>query len=318
MVQKNINEVNFLPAFESYLNELVENDAFSGSVLLAYEGKPLFLKAYGIANFSCGQKNQIDTKFNLGSMNKMFTSVAIAQLAQNGKLGFTDTLEKLLGEYPNKTAASKITVEQLLTHTSGLGDYFNQKYENASKLQFKKIADYFPLFVNEPLEFEPGTRFRYSNAGYMVLGAIIEQLSHQDYFDYVKERIYKPAGMINSDAYELDYDIPNLAVGYTASDQKGLRKNNLFLHVVKGGPAGGGYSTAEDLLRFALALQSHKLLNPKYTELITKGRVTARNGMYAYGFLETSLNNLRIVGHAGGFAGISSSSTSTLTSDMSL
>src|SRR5207248_10392873 len=144
--------------------------------------------------------------------------------------------------------------------TSGIGDYFNDKYMEASKDRFRAIADYFPLFVDKPLAFEPGQQFRYSNAGFMVLGAVVEKVSGQDYFDYVRQQIYQPAGMINTDAYEMDHDTPNLAIGYTSraprgGSQLGERQNNLFLHVVKGGPAGGGFSTVEDLLRFDVALR---------------------------------------------------------------
>src|SRR5262249_35303008 len=162
--------------------------------------------------------------------------VAIAQLAQQGKLAFTDPIGKHLPYYPNKDAARKVTIHHLLTHTSGIGDYFNQKFMEASKDRFRTIADFFPLFADKPLAFEPGKEFRYSNAGFMVLGAVVEKVSGQNYYDYVREHIYKPAGMVNTDAYEMDHDTPNLAIGYTSRDPSGRsvpggRKNNLFLHV---------------------------------------------------------------------------------------
>src|SRR5690606_1893449 len=112
--------------------------------------------------------------------------------------------------------AEKVTVHQLLTHTSGLGDFFNDPYRKADKSRLRDIKDFLPLFVDEPLAFEPGTRWQYSNSGFVLLGAIIEKASGQNYFDYVREHIYKPAGMTSSDAYEIDRDTPNLAVGYTA------------------------------------------------------------------------------------------------------
>jgi CubicO group peptidase (beta-lactamase class C family) len=312
-----LTDVEMIKTIETSLDKLVQADAFSGVVLIAKNGIPIFQKAYGIANKACNMPNNSDTKFNLGSINKMFTAIAIGQLAEQGKLSFDDTVGKLLPDYPNKTVAQKVTVAHLLSHTSGLGGFFNETWENASKLRFLKIADYFSLFVDKPLVFEPGARWRYSNAGFIVLGAIVEKVSGQDYFEYVREHIYKPAGMSNTDAFELDFDTPNLAVGYTYENRpqddkagsraaRGPRRNNLFLHGVKGGPAGGGYSTAPDLLRFAVALQNNKLLSAEMTKVITtaKPQSFAPDNRYAYGFADHIINGCRVFGHNGGFAGI--------------
>ncbi|HLK60471.1 MAG TPA: serine hydrolase domain-containing protein, partial [Chthonomonadaceae bacterium] len=258
--------------------------------------------------------NHIETKFNLGSMNKMFTAVAIAQLAQQGKLGFDDPIGKYLTDLPNADMAHKVTIHHLLTHTSGVGDYFNERFDEASRARFREIKDYLPLFVDRPLEFEPGARFRYSNGGFMLLGAIVEKVSGQNYFDYVREHIYRPAGMTHTDAYSLDHDTPNLATGYTRMDGDDLLgnagpRNNIFLHVMRGGPAGGGYSTVEDLTRFSEALLGGKLLDKKYVDLLLTGKVEVGREpgvRYGYGFFTRNENGQRIVGHSGGFPGISS------------
>jgi CubicO group peptidase (beta-lactamase class C family) len=217
-----------------------------------------------------------------------------------------------LPDYPNKAVASKVTIHHLLTHTSGMGSYWNDKFE-AAKDKIRKVADFMPFFVDGPLQFEPGQRWSYSNAGYIVLGAIIEKASGQDYYDYVREHVFKPAGMTNTDCYELDRDTPNLAVGYTRMGQKqpqpGPRRNNLLLHGLRGGPAGGGYSTVEDLLRFDIALRSHKLLDARYTDLVLTGKSKTdpdEEDWYAYGFGDRRVNGKRIVGHTGGLPGISS------------
>jgi CubicO group peptidase (beta-lactamase class C family) len=306
-----LTDQEIVQKLEAYLEKEAGSDRFSGAVLFARDGAPLFAKAYGLASKAWNVPNRVDTKFNLGSMNKMFTAVAIAQLAQEGKLAFTDPLIKHLPDYPNKDVAQKVTLHHLLTHTSGIGDYFTRKFMETSKDRFRKIRDYFPLFVDKPLEFEPGKKFRYSNAGFMVLGAVVEKVSGQSYFDYVREHVYQPAGMVNTDAYEMDYDTPNLAIGYTRQQAKssGGRKNNLFMHVVKGGPAGGGFSTVEDLFRFAVALRTNRLLDAKHTDLLLTGKVDTGRGshtQYGYGFMITDYRGTRIAGHGGGFPGINS------------
>jgi D-alanyl-D-alanine carboxypeptidase len=311
---KRMSDAEVVRSLEAFVDKRVAQDKFSGAVLVAKDGVPIFKKAYGLASGAYNISNRTDTKFNLGSMNKMFTAVAIAQLAEQGKLSFDDMIGKHLPDYPNKAVAEKVTIHHLLTHTSGLGNYFNDKFEDSSRAKFRTVQDYLPLFVNDPLLFEPGQRWEYSNAGFMVLGAIIEKVSGQNYFDYVREHIYKPAGMINTDAYEMDSDTPNLAIGYTSRVQNGVpmngqRRNNLFMHVIKGGPAGGGYSTVEDLLRFATGLLRHKLLNPKYTEILLAGKISTPRGeneKYAYGFFEEIVNGQRRVGHGGAFPGVSS------------
>jgi len=141
----------------------------------------------------------------------------------------------------------------------------------------------------------------------LVLGKVIEVVTKQDYFDYVREHLYKPAGMMNTDAYELDRVNPNLAVGYQKEFQEDGTKrfrNNLFLHVIRGGPAGGGYSTAEDLVRFAEALKSGKLVSPNTFELMTTPKPELNSPQYGYGFGVDAQTG--VVGHSGGFPGISS------------
>ncbi|MDY7228901.1 serine hydrolase domain-containing protein [Hyalangium rubrum] len=310
-----LTDAQVASATKAYVEKLVAADAFSGAVLIAHGNKVVYQGAFGLASRAYQVPNRVDTKFNLGSMNKMFTSVAIAQLVEAGKLSYEDTVGKILPDYPNKAVAEKVTVHQLLTHTAGLGSYFNDQYMKADKSRFRDVNDYLPLFVQEPLAFEPGTSWRYSNSGFMLLGAIIEKASGQNYFVYVREHIYKPAGMTNSEAYELDRETPNLAVGYTSQgpgeQQSPTREwNNLFLHVVKGGPAGGGFSTVEDLWKFSRALQAHKLLSARSTELVTTGKVQPspkhENDKYAYGFSDELVQGTHIVGHNGGFPGINS------------
>ena len=292
---------------ERYVGALAGADAFSGAVLLARDGKTIFSRAYGLANKDFDAPNRIDTRFNLGSMNKMFTSVAIAQLVEQGKLSFDDPLSKFLPTFPNPAAAKKIQIKHLLSHTAGLGSYFNDEFERSSRARFRTVDDMMQLAAGDSLAFEPGTRWSYSNTGMLVLGKVIEVASGQDYFSYIKDHVYRPAGMTNSDSYELDYVNRNLAVGYEKefeADGSSRFKNNLFMHVIRGGPAGGGYSTVEDLRRFADALLSGKLVGRAYVDQLTSPKPELNSPRYGFGFgvdAETGT-----VGHSGGFPGISS------------
>ncbi|MBW8875673.1 MAG: beta-lactamase family protein [Acidobacteria bacterium] len=239
-------------------------DEFSGVVLLARDGKPLFRQAYGFADLGLKVPNNPETKFNLGSINKVFTRIAVEQLALAGKLSLDDTIGKWLPDYPNKDAAARVTILQLRDMRSGLGDIFTEEFEKGAKDRLLKPRDLFVLFANKPLLFEPGSKQQYSNAGYVVLGAIVEAASGQDYYEYVREHIYKPAGMTSTDSWELDVPVSNRAVGYTKEGPRGpapggARRNNLFTTFFKGSPAGGGYSTVDDMLRFDTALRSGTL-----------------------------------------------------------
>lgn len=305
---KKLTQDELLKELRAYLEHLADLDAFSGAVLLAKDGKVLLTYACGPASKRFNAANRLDTKFNLGSMNKMFTGVAVAQLAETGKLAFDDSVSKYLDEeWLPPELADKVTIHHLLTHTSGLGSYFNDEFEKSSRLRFRAIDDYQPLVTDKSLAFEPGESWRYSNTGFLLLGAIIEKVTGQSYFDCVREHVYQPAGMTNTDAYEMDQPVPNLAIGYSKDRTKdGIRwTNNIFKHVVKGGPAGGGFSTVEDLLKFDQALRNHKLLSPKYTELLWTPKPESHAVDYGYGFGIEGTPDDRIVGHAGGFAGIS-------------
>lgn len=285
-----------------FLEKLAAEDRFSGVVLMAKDGQPVFAKAYGYSDREKKTPNQADTAFNLGSMNKMFTSVAVAQLVQQGKMRYTDTVAKLLPDYPNTAVAEKITLHQLLTHTSGLGDFFGPEFDQ-KKDTIRDLKDYLQFFANKPLQFEPGAGWAYSNAGMIVAGLIVERVSGQNYFEYVREHVYKPAGMNDSGTYEKTKPQAKQAVGYTKQDGKWV--SNYDSLPLMGSSAGGGYSTAPDLLRFDQALRGHKLLNAELTSNITTGKVNTPLGdKYAYGFSESLVDGKRVVGHNGGGAGI--------------
>jgi CubicO group peptidase (beta-lactamase class C family) len=248
------------------IDKQVAADAFSGVVLVARQGEVLFQQAYGYASLEYRVPNRPDTRFNLGSINKVFTQLAVEQLARKGKLSYDDPIGKFLPDYPHPDAR-QATVRQLVDMTSGIGDFFGPEYMATPKNRIRDLADYLPLFASKPLLFKPGAGRQYSNGGYVVLGLIVEKASGQSYFDYVAENIYRPAGMDSSGHAESDIPEMNLAGGYTRRWDEGNhenepRRNNIHTRPARGSSAGGGYATAVDLVRFVSAVKSGKLVGP--------------------------------------------------------
>jgi len=303
-----LSDAAIAEALKGYVARLAAADAFSGTVLVAKDGEVIYADAVGIANRDFGVPVRLDTKFNLGSMNKMFTGVAAAQLAQAGKLSMEDPIGRYLDEeWLARGALDAIQVRHLLTHTAGLGSYFNEMFDRSSRALYRRVEDYKPLVRDETPAFSPGTEWRYSNTGMLIAGAVIERASGQDYFDYIREHITGPAGMMNTDCYELDRVNPNLAVGYLKEQgPAGTEyRNNLFMHVMRGGPAGGGYSTVEDLLKFDRALRAGRLLSKEWLEQVWSAHPEVSSPRYGYGFGIEDGPAGRVVGHNGGFVGIS-------------
>ena len=246
------NNDELLAAVKEYGRQTSEAGEFSGVILVAQNGIPLFEQAYGYADQEKKIPNRVDTKFNIGSINKSFTGLAIRQLVAGKKVSLDDPIGKFLPDYPNKDAAAKVTVRHLLDMTSGVGDFFGDRYEATPKEKIRSLEDYLPLFADKPLEFEPGARERYSNGGYIVLGLIIEKASGTDYYTYVRDHIFNPAGMNDSASFEKDAAVPNRALGYVRDGSSW--KPNYETLPGRGSSAGGGYSTARDLLKYTIAL----------------------------------------------------------------
>jgi CubicO group peptidase (beta-lactamase class C family) len=294
---------------ESYLARLAEAEVFSGTALLARNGDVVFEAARGIAERNNDVPMRLDTRLNLGSMNKMFTAVVIGQLVDDGKLTFQDPVSKFLaGKGWTRADLSKVRIEHLLSHTSGLGSYFNENYRRTARQLLRKVDDYKPLVAEETLAFEPGTKWQYSNTGFLLLGAVIEAVTGKDYFDVVRERVYGKAGMKDTDCYDVDRVVPNLAVGYSRERAgQGVRWTaNTFEHVIRGGPAGGGYSTARDLMAFAEAMRHGKLVSEATRDQLWSAKPDLSSPEYGFGFGIGQDPLGRSVGHSGGFPGISS------------
>jgi CubicO group peptidase (beta-lactamase class C family) len=246
-------------------------------------------------------------------MSKMFTATAIAQLIEQGKLSLDDTLEQVLPNYPDKAAARRIKIWHLLSHQSGLGNFFNDEYRRNPE-KYIRPADYFSLFANKPLFFEPGTKFSYSNAGMVVLGAVVEQISKRRFEDYLRENIFAPAGMKNT--FYNPADAPknrfaSLHTRFESNDPLEIEPRKEKSNNRIASPAGDSFTTAEDMLLFVRALQTGKLVKREtLTEFTTLNARTPPAEKYVFGFETKSYNGKTGYGHSGGAPGVN---TNTIT-----
>jgi CubicO group peptidase (beta-lactamase class C family) len=299
-------EADAIAALRAELDALVAKDGFSGAVLVARHGKPIFAQAYGLADREKRIANTLDTRFRIGSMNKMFTATAILQLVQARKLSLDDTVGKHLPDYPNKHVASKVKIHHLLTHTGGTGDIFGPDYD-AKRLELRTLEDYVKLYGNRELLHEPGEGDRYSNYGFVLLGVIIEKVTRKSYYDHVQASVFKPAAMTSTSSPFEDRPMAGRSIAYTKQlgDQRLAAwtdaKDTLPIRATS---AGGGDSTVGDLLKFANALTANKLLDKKHGELLTARKTGEPAGGYAYGFGTSEQDGVRCFGHGGGAPGM--------------
>lgn len=294
----------FAAQMDAHFTDAAATLQFSGAVLVMRDGATLFEGAYGLADRDLAIKNTLDTKFRVGSMNKMLTAVAILQLVQAGKVSLDATFGTYIPGYPNADMASKVTIHHLLTHTGGTGDIFGPQF-TANRLSLRDAEDYLELYGTRALLFAPGTQWAYSNYGFMLLGAVVERVSGMSYDDYVATNILAPAGMTQTGASPEDVVVPKRSVGYMK--QNGALVSNAPTLPYRGTPAGGWYSTVGDIARFATALREHKLLDATHTTLLLAGKITMGQSIvkYAYGFIDRVQVGRRLVGHGGGAPGMS-------------
>lgn len=256
------SDTNIENKIDLFLNDLTEEE-FSGTVLVSKNNNVIQKRAYGLASKELDVKNKIDTKFNIASITKTFTAIAILQLYEQGKIDLNTPIGEYLKDYPNKKVRNSVSISQLLTHTAGLPNFYVTNFLDRCKFEFKEVKDFLPLFVDDPLFSEPGTEYNYDAAGYVLLGLIIEEVSGTNYYDYLKENVFLIAKMPNTAAYEVDEIVENKANGYTfAEDTTKPLKNNIF-YLSKASPGGFHYSTVEDLSNFIKALFDQKLLEEK-------------------------------------------------------
>lgn len=291
-----------LSGVQDKASSMAERQQFSGNLLIARGGNVLLSRSWGQARRETEVANDSDTRFRIASMFKMFTAVAILQLVDAGKLDLDGKLGTYLSHYPNRRLAREVSVRQLLAHTGGTGDIFTPEYF-ARREQVREHQDYIDLFGEREPEFTPGSATQYSNYGYVLLGAIIEQVSGRNYHDYLQAEVFAPAGMVATGAMPEQQVAKQLAVGYTLQHGR-LQDNREFLPW-RGTAAGGGHSTANDLFRFVQALQGGRLLSTERLAQATQAQNA--DGWYGFGFLVGGDGQLRWFGHDGGAEGMSAS-----------
>jgi CubicO group peptidase (beta-lactamase class C family) len=299
LVLHRLPQAQALAALAEHAQERARAGEFAGAVLVARHGKILLQDAWGRADRKTGKPNTPATRFRIGSMNKMFTAVATLQLVEAGKLALDDPIGQHLPGYPNKEVAAKVTVRHLLTHTGGTGDIFGPEFEE-HRLQLREHRDYLKLYGSRGLTQEPGARFEYSNYGFVLLGAVIEHVSGESYYDYVRDNVFRRAGMRSTGSLPEAVDVPDRAVGYMRASPSAAWAPNTDTLPWRGTAAGGGYSTVGDLLRFAQALNSGRLISKATLAQATR----PHQQQYGYGFGVQGQGRLRSYGHGGGAPGM--------------
>ncbi len=299
------------PDLRDYLEFRTSKGRYSGVTGIFKNGEMIFEYIGGEASQSWSIPNSPETRFNLASVTKMFTATGIGILIDRDSLRFEDKIIDHFPHFPDAEIAKSVSIEALLSHTSGLSDFFFERaYLESDKYRLRSLADYDRFLASLRKGEVPGDRILYSNSNYIILGRIIELITGISYYDFIKEEIFRKAGMPDTDFYEADRVVKNLAEGYSTDSQasmefgvphdKKVRKNN-YMKAVKGMPAGGAYSTTKDMHIFIQALIKGKLLKPSTLRMMTR----QKQGGYGLGFQVYEQNGIPLWGHSGGFYGVS-------------
>ncbi|MDQ3013107.1 MAG: serine hydrolase [Acidobacteriota bacterium] len=286
------------PKLDEYLSATAKQGGFSGTALVARDGKVIFSKGYGQANVEWDIANTPTTKFRLGSITKQFTAASILLLQERGKLSVKDPICKYVTDCPKSW--EPVTIHHLLTHTSGIPSYTDVKSPEEFRIMSLNrvtVTGFVDSFKAKPLEFAVGEKMKYDNSGYFILGYIIEKVAGQSYEAFLQENIFGPLKLANTGYDTHDRILKQRAIGY--SRNKGERVNSEYLDMTVPYAAGSLYSTVEDLFAWNEALFSDKLLKPESRAAM----MTVEKNNYAFGLTVTQQHNRKNVSHGGGING---------------
>lgn len=301
--------------FDRFVAELAAADQFSGTVLVAHRGRAVLTRSHGMADVSREVANGTNTSFDLASMTKSFTGVAVARLVQDGELAFHERLGTYLAGFPAEVA--QVTIHQLLTHTAGAGRPGQTHQRPPGEDEWDSEDEFWQGMLSYlrtlPPRFTPGSQHGYSNDGYFLLGAVVAAVSGMSYYDYVRRHVFEPAGLTDTDFYTRPAVIADRGIAHGYLTQPSGERVDItttpWLPYI-GSPYHGAFSSAPDLLRFANALHGNKLLSPAYTRVVTGGKYPlnpadrpGEHVFYGYGHVETVSAGRRAVGHSGGGPG---------------
>ncbi|MBK6281313.1 MAG: beta-lactamase family protein [Draconibacterium sp.] len=261
-----LSESEIVSEIDSYCKRLADSNVFAGNVFIADKERVIYSKSFG--NNSLGKPNNPEQQFGLASLGKMFTAVSVLQLIQNKQISLDSTAATYLPQFKNKIIAKEVTIRHLLTHTSGMGDFFENPDYQKNAANYKTTNDFLPILESDSLGFKPGSSWQYSNSGFILLALIIEKVTEKSFVNYIENNILKKSGMTMTEV---------------------------------GSGAGGGLSTVPDLFHFANALKSNKLLNEETTQLFFEYTV---DGTWGLGSVHQKLGTEKIFGHGGDYEGV--------------
>lgn len=292
---------------KAYVEKLHRTDRFSGVALVARGDELLYLGAHGQADRGADRALDVDTRFTIASMGKMFTAVAVMQAVAEGELSLDGRLGDLLGdEWLQNDANRSATVRQCLSHSAGFRSFLTEEYLQSPARRYDSVASHAELVGHLPLAFEPGTSSAYSNTGFLMLGAVLEAVHGSDYFEHVAHSVFERAGMSRSGFFPRDEIEGNYAHSYQRqTDEHGERVwvDVSGMRPIRCSPAGGCWSTAEDLWRFSLALLEGRLLPESARDRLWTQVAGGLDG-YGLGFGITPTAGGVVHGHSGGFPGV--------------
>ena len=300
-----VTEEERLQEIGAYLKRMGGADIFSGAIVIARNGEPVFAQAYGYAHREKKIPNTVETPFLLGSMNKLFTGLAIGQLVEQRKLSYEDPLAKFLPDFPDPESARKIKIKHLLSHTSGLGDYLGTPAYRDALDQMVTVKARVGIFPRKPPAFEPGTRFAYSNIGFELLGRVIEIVTGQDYYGYMQKHVFAPAGATSASFPLLPKNgvaVVPMAYPYDFTSSKGALKefeNKLGVMFRRGSAAGNSIVSALDLIKLFNAMRDGRIVKPETLRLHSSSKPELGATTYGYGFIAGPYLGRPFVGHNG-------------------